>query len=140
MNKRTRENVARFIITRVIPDELAYKERIWPAHVKDLKPVYYAKLAATYLMLTSGIPNTIHDPVYVWKKMWDYYYIAVSNNLLCHMRFYKNHIILTNGMLAMRFQQSAVVARYDKSLLRSFGITASDVRYVVASCISGGVI
>lgn len=134
MKKKIRENVARFIITRVIPDILAYRASIWSESVQDLERVRYAKLAAVYLMLTSATHNTLYDTVYVWKRMNRYYYLAVSNNVRCHMKFYKNHILLTDGRLAMRFRQAEVLERYDKRLLRSFGITASDVLYVLDSC------
>lgn len=34
MNKRTRENVARFIITHVIPDTIDYRKRLWSVYVR----------------------------------------------------------------------------------------------------------
>lgn len=137
MNKRTRENVARFIITRVIPDTIDYRKRWWPAPVWDFERVYYAKLAEAYLMLTGAIPCTVHDSVYVWKPMDAYYYIALSTELRCHMKFYKNHILLTIGTYSVRFHDSEIIARYEQSLLRSFGITVSDVLHVVDSCRTG---
>lgn len=137
MNKRTRENVARFIITHVFPDTIDYKKRWWPAHVWDFERVYYAKLAEAYLMLTGATRCTVHDSVYVWEPMNDYYYIALSAELRCHMKFYKNHILLTNGAYSVRFHDSEIIARYEQSLLRSFGITVSDVLHVVDSCRTG---
>lgn len=144
MNKRTRENVARFIITHVFPDTIDYSKRWWSAHVrggsapvKDFMRVYYAKLAEAYLMLTGAIPCTVYDSMYVWKTMDAYYYIALSTALRCHMKFYKNHILLTIGVYSVRFHDSEIIARYEQSLLRSFGITVSDVLHVVDSCRTG---
>lgn len=144
MNKRTRENVARFIITHVIPDTVDYKKRWWSvcvrggsAPVKDFMRVYSAKLAEVYLMLTGATHHTVHDSVYVWKTMDAYYYIALSIELRCHMKFYKNHILLTIGTYSVRFHDSDIIARYEQSLLRSFGITVSDVLHVVDSCRTG---
>lgn len=144
MNKRTRENVARFIITHVIPDTVDYKKRWWSAYVRggsaplrDFMRVYYAKLAEAYLMLTGATHCTVHDSVYVWKTMDAYYYIALSIEHRCHMKFYKNHILLTIGTYSVRFHDSEIIARYEQSLLRSFGITVSDVLHVVDSCITG---
>ena len=144
MNKRTRENVARFIITRVIPDAVDYRKRLWSAHVRggsepmrDFMRVYYARLAEAYLMLTGATHNTIHDSVYVWKTMDNYYYIALSTELRCHMKFYKNHILLTIGTYSARFHDSEIIARYEQSLRPRFGITVSDVLHVVDSCITG---
>lgn len=145
MNKRTRENVARFIITHVIPDTVNYRKRLWSVYgrgwsepMRDFMHVYYAKLAEAYLMLTGATHHTIHDSVYVWKTMNAYYYIALSSELRCHMKFYKNHILLTIGAYSVRFHDSEIIARYEqKSLLRSFGITVSDVLHVVDSCITG---
>lgn len=144
MNKRTRENVARFIITRVIPDAVDYRKRLWSEHVRvvsahvwDFERVYYARLAEAYLMLTGATHHTIHDSVYVWKTMDAYYYIALPTELRCHMKFYKNHILLTIGGYSVRFHDSEIIARYEQSLLRSFGITVSDVLHVVDSCITG---
>lgn len=134
MKKRTRENVARFIITRVVPDAIAYRKQWWPVHVRDFARVYSAKLAAVYLMLTGATPCTVHDLVSVQKSMDAYYYIALSTEFRCHMKFYKNHILLTIGVYSERFHDSEIIARYDRSLLCSFGITVSDVLYVIDSC------